>query len=340
MHTGNVMIKQIQLFLGPTWSRILVVWLVLTGFISLVLNVIVNDYDWVRPVQSLLVVAFVGGAAAIFAWRMEPEERWRWLGILAPAVGALFLGLFIIPDLVFPLVGGALGWIVAGLFLSRSRMPQEYRDAVRHLRKNRYEEAAKIMDKVIKAQPDNPNHYRFRAEILRVWGKLDRARRDYAKMTQVAPDSALAFNGLAEVCLQARQYPAALEAAQQAQRLAPDDWVTYYNLGMIEDRLDDSTGVVEHLEHALTLKIKDERHRALIRFFLVRAYVRLGDTAAAQEALIALKHDRSGLDEWDKLLSSDQADTLRAALGADIEAAHGVANGQLELAALAGDSTL
>lgn len=329
------MIKRIQFFLGPTGSRILVVWLALTGFISLVLNVIVNDYDWVRPVQSLLVVAFVVGAVAIFAWRMEPEERGRWLGILAPALGALFLGLFIVPQWALPLVGGALGWVIAGLFLSRNRMPQEYRDAVRHLRKNRYEEAVKIMDKVIKIQPDNPNHYRFRAEILRVWGKLDRARRDYQKMTQIAPDSALAFNGLAEVCLQARNYPAALEAAQQAQRLAPDDWVTYYNLGMIEDRLGESAQVVTYLEHALNLKIKDERHRALIHFFLVRAYTRLEDTTAAQKQLDLLKHHRDGLDEWEKLLKSDQADTLRAALGADIEAAQGVADGQITLAALA-----
>lgn len=333
------MIKRIQFFLGPTWSRILFLWLALTGFISLVLNGIVNDYDWVRPAQSLLVVAFVVGAAAIFAWRLEPDERTRWLGVLAPALGAIILGLFIVPQWALPLVGGALGWIVTGLFLSRSRMPQEYRDAVRHLRKNRYEEAVKIMDKVIKAQPDNPNHYRFRAEILRVWGKLDRARRDYIRMTQIAPDSALAFNGLAEVCLQARSYPAALEAAQQAQRLAPDDWVTYYNLGMIEDRLGEPAQVVGYLEHALTLKIKDERHRALIHFFLVRAHAIQGDIAAAKKQLDLLKRNQSGLDEWEKLLKSDQADTLRAALGTDIEAAQKVASGQITLAALAGSET-
>ncbi|MCB9452073.1 MAG: tetratricopeptide repeat protein [Anaerolineaceae bacterium] len=334
------MIKRIQFFLGPTWSRIFVVWLALTGFISLVLNVIVNDYDWVRPVQSLLVVAFVVGAAAIFAWRMQPEERGRWAGILTPAIGAILLGIFIVPQWGLLLVGGALGWIATAIFLSRSRMPQEYREAVKHLRKNRYEEAVKIMDKVIKTQPANPNHYRFRAEILRVWGKLDRARRDYVKMTQIDPESALAFNGLAEVCLQARNYPAALEAAQQAHSLAPDDWVTYYNLGMIEDRLGESAQVVEHLEHALTLKIRDERHRALIHFYLARAYSRLGETKAAQKQFDLLKHQQNGLDEWDKLLKSEQADTLRAALGTDIETAQQVASGQLDLAALAGTEAI
>lgn len=323
-------LQNIQIFLGPARLRIFILWFALTGLASLVLNTVVNQYDWVRPVQSLIVIAFLIGAAVIFGGRLSPEERGRWAGILTPALIAVLIALLIAPQYSAVLVGGALGWIVAALLLTRSRMPMAYKEAVRHLRKNQYDQAVKVMDRVIKEEPANPNHYRFRAEVLRVWGKLDRAARDYRKMTEIAPRSALAFNGLAEVYLQAGKYAEALEAARKANELAPDDWVTYYNLGMIEDRLRQSAPVVEHLQRALALKVKEKRHRALIHLYLARAYSRLGDETSAQQQILALKRETAGLEEWETILKSDQADTLRAVLGADVQAAQALASGELE----------
>lgn len=329
------MINRFQLFLGPTRTRAFVVWFALTGLISLVLNTVVNQYDWVRPAQSLLAIAFLIGAAAIVGGRLSPDERNRWLTVLGPAVIAVALALFIVPQFSALLIGGALGWIVAGLFLTRSRMPMAYREAVNHLRKNEYADAVKVMDAVIKDEADQPNHYRFRAEVLRVWGKLDRARRDYDKMTQLAPNSAVAYNGLAEVQLQMGNYAAALEAARKANQLAPDDWVTFYNLGLIEDREGQSREVVTHLRRALELKVPDNRHRVLIHFYLARAYSRLGEMTAAQGQAAAIKKLPAGLEEWQKILDSDQAETLRAVLGQDIEDAQALADGELQLADLA-----
>lgn len=51
-------------------------------------------------------------------------------------------------------------------------------------------------------------------------GKLDRARRDYQKMTQIDPTSAVAFNGLAEVNLQA----GALHWMRWPPRTKPRNW--------------------------------------------------------------------------------------------------------------------
>jgi tetratricopeptide (TPR) repeat protein len=329
------MIKRVQLFLGPARSRAFVVWFGVTGLANLILNSMVSEYAWVRPVQTVLVIVFLVGVGVIFGGRMEPGERGRWFGILLPAVVALLIAVFIAPQLGGVLIGGALGWVVAGLFLSRSRMPIQYKEAVRHLRKNEYAEAVKVMDGVIKDEPDEPNHYRFRAEVLRIWGKLDRATRDYQKMTKLAPDSALAYNGLAEVYLQNRDYQNALEAAQKANQLAPGDWVTYYNLGMIEDRLGQSSAVIEHLQQALAYKVKDVRHRALIHFYLARAYSRLNQSEAAQEQVQALKKLVTGLEEWQTILNSDQAETLRAVLGEDVKAAQALVDGQLNFAELA-----
>jgi tetratricopeptide (TPR) repeat protein len=329
------LIKQLQIFLGPQLSRIFVAWFTITGLISLALNSIVNDYTWVRPAQSLIVIVFLLGTLALFASRLRPEERGRWLAILLPAIIALFLGLVIAPQYSAILIGGGAGWAVAGLLLTRSRMPIEYREAIKHLRKSEYDKAAKVMERVIQAEPNKANHYRFRAEIYRLAGRLKFALRDYQTMAQLDPQSAVAFNGLAEVHLQSGDYQAAQEAAHQANRLASEDWVTYYNLGMIEDRLKQAAEAIQHLNRALSLKVPDARHRLLIHFYLARAYIRVGKREDAETQLKALKRHGSGLEEWQTILKSDQAETLRQVIGKDIETALDLINGEIDLAYLA-----
>lgn len=324
------MISRIQLFLGPTGSRLFVAWFALTGLISLILNAFVNQYDWVRPVQSLIVIVFLAGTVVIVLTRLPADERGRWVAILLPAVVALFLALIASPPWGLVLVGGALGWVVAAILISRNRMPVEYRAAVKHLRKSEYEAAAKIMDQVINAEPDYAQHYKFRAEVYRLWGKLKPAARDYQKITELDPQSPIGFNGLSEVYLQAGDYQPAHQAALKANQLAPADWVTFYNLGLIEDRLKDSEAVIEHLNHALALKVSDARHRLLIHLYLLRAYGRLGRDAEAEAAFKSLKRDMSGLEEWQTILRSAQAATLREVIGDDVQTALELINGDLK----------
>lgn len=312
------MLDRFIFFMGAARLRALFLLLALTGLVSLVLNVIIDEYDWVRPVQSLLALVAVLGAALLIGGRMEGDERRRWAAILAPAFGAIVLSLTAAPQFALPLWGAAVGWIVTGLLLFRTKTPTEMRTAVKALRKSDYATAVASIDELIKDEPKNANHYRFRAEVLRVWGKLDRARRDYAYMTELEPESAVGYNGLAEVSLQSGHYERALTAARKAAELAPEEWVALYNLGMIEDRLDASNDALKHLDSALALGVNDARHRLLIHLYRARAYARLGDAEAARTALATMKKQRSGLDEWQKLLASDQAQTLRDVLGEDV----------------------
>jgi tetratricopeptide (TPR) repeat protein len=321
------------IFLGPARLRALFVVIATTGLLSLILNAVQGT--WVTAAQTLLLIAALVGAAVIVIGKLDAEDRGHWLAVIAPAVGAVILAVTVLPQYVLPLVGAALGWIVAGLFFFRSRAPMEYQAAVKSLRKAEYADAVKSMDSLIKREPKVAEHYRFRAELLRVWGKLDRAKRDYAKMAELDPKSAVAYNGLAEVDLQAGDYESALDAGKRAAKLAPDEWVALYNLGMIEDRLERSADAVEHLNKALALKVPDARHRLLIYLYLSRAHARLGDNAAAQDALIQMRKQKNGLEEWQKILESDQAETLRAVLGGDVEAARELAAGRLDVMALA-----
>ncbi len=330
----NRAVNRFIVFLGPARARMLFFLFTGTGLLSLMLNAAGRDNPQVNLIQSLLLAAFIVGAAIIIGGKLPPDDRARWTAILLPALGAIVIGLVFLPHLMPLLFGGALGWIVAGMFIFRSRVPMEYQKAIRHLRKNEYAEAIKVMDELIKQDADTPNHYRFRAELLRLSGKLDRARRDYQHMTEIAPDSAEAYNGLSEVHLQMGNHDAALAAAAKASELLPNDWVALYNLGMIEDRVGRSNDVVTHLTRALELKVPDARHRLLIHLYLARAYVRLGDMANAQKQFDALKRHGTGLEEWQKILESDQAATLKLVIGADVDTVQALVRKEITLESL------
>jgi len=322
-------LDQFSLFLGPARLRALFLLIAMSGLISLILNVIVDEYDWVRTAQSALTLIAVVGAAILIGGRMDASQRGRWLLILAPAFLALGLSMTVLQAFALPLIGAAVGWVFVGLFLFRARTPPGYRAAIRALRKGNISDAIDSMDALIREEPEDVSHYRFRAELLRLDGQLERALRDYHRMIEIEPESALGHNGLAEVELQSGNYERARAAAERAVELAPGDWIALYNLGMIEDRLRASEQVIEHLTQALGLRVPDARHRVLMHLYLLRAYIRLGRTAEADEQLVAIRRQRAGLDEWQHILSNAEAEVLKRVLGEDVEQARALERGEL-----------
>ncbi len=316
------MTEQLRLLLGTARLRALVLLLAVTGLASLLLNAFDADaMPWVTSAQTLLALSVPIGALAILVSSLEPAARVRWLVILLPVAGALLLGLTGEPRLLLPLAGVALGWALAGIFLFRPRQPQLAQQAIKALRRGQYEDALAAMDALLLTEPEVAAHYRLRAEILRLAGDLARARDDYLHMTRLTPQDASAWNGLAEVLLQAGQHEEARDAGLRALALAPEDWVAYYNLGMVEDRLRLPREASVHLREALSRRVPDARHRLLLRLFLMRALVRLDDRAGAQETLQQLRGERSGLQEWQRLLVHEQAAPLRKVLAEDIQLA-------------------
>ncbi len=324
------MIKRFQIFLGPQRFRAFIALLASTGLASLALNVLSDGSEWITALQSLLLALFILGAAYLILSRLPVDERKRWLGIIVPSVFAIIVGSMLAPQLTGIFVGAGIGWIVAGIFIFRNiGGPRHYKTAVKAMRKSDYKSAIAAMTQQIKEEPQRPEHYRFRAELHRLAGRLSAARQDYQRMTELDPGSAVAYNGLAEVELQGDRYPHALRAAKKAQELAPEEWVAAYNLGMIEDRLEHDDAVIQHLNAALRLEIPDSRHRLLAHLYLWRAFCRQGDSARAEAALAALKRERAGLEEWQVIMSADEAQALREVLSADIEEARRLVAGEL-----------
>lgn len=319
--------------LGPRRLTALFLLLGVTGLASLILNAV--SEPWAVTVQSALLLVFVGGAVGIIFSALDSFERGRWFGILTPAFGLVVLGTTVFYQQSGLFLGLAFGWIVAAQLVFNPRGPMAYQQAVKAMRKGDYETATKSLDALIRQEPKNPGHYRFRAEIHRLNGKFNAAKRDYKKLIELGPEhAAVGYNLLAEVHLQAGELNDALAAGRKAYELASDEWVAAYNLGMVEDRLRMNEEALSHLDAALAIGVPDARHRLLIHLYRARAAVRLGQDERARQALADLRHERRALKEWRKLLASDQAETLRAVIGSDVEAAERLIDGALDLSAL------
>ena len=316
------MIKRLQIFLGPRRFRALVALLGTTGLASLALNALGPGSQVATVAQSILLVVFLVGSSYMILGRLPAEERLRWLAIIVPSVLAIVIGSLILPHLTGLFVGAGLGWIVAGIFIFRdARGPQNYRAAVKAMRKGDYSSAIASMTAEIGEEPTQAEHYRFRAELHRLGGDLMSARADYQRMTELDRQSAVAYNGLAEVELQAGKLEDARRAALKAHELSPAEWVAAYNLGMIEERLHHDDLAREHLNSALSLDIPDSRHRLLVQLYLWRIYQRRADVERARASLDALKREKAGLEEWQVIMSADEAQALRDVLSDDIEQA-------------------
>ena len=319
------MFRRFITWLGPQRAWALFLLLGGTGAVSLMLQAVGPDVAWVVPVQNGLLLIWLVGTVVILVSRLDSFGRRPLLISVGPLLIGIAVGLFV-PPLLPWFAGAGLGWLIVSQFILRRGVRREYRQAIQHLRRGEYDQAVQIMNGLIRAEPEDSAHYRFRAELRRLQGKPGRALQDYRRIIELEPDSGVGYNGLAEVYLQEGDFEQALTYAQQAYAREPDHWVAPYNLGMVEDRLGMASEAVEHLQSALRAGL-ESRHRLLIHLWLARAYARLGRGEDVSRELAALREQRRGLKDWQTIFESEQAETLRGVLGADVELAQRIFDG-------------
>lgn len=254
-------------------------------------------------------------------------DRLRLVLVLAPVLALLALATFV-PRWAMFFVGGALAWLLATTLVRRGRSQMSVRTAVRHLRRNEIAQAIAVMDALVRTEPGQAEHYRFRAELYRLSGHLDNAERDYQQVVHILPDRVDGYLGLAEVAIQREEYERALAHARQAARGAPRDWRVAYTLALIADRLGDAKAALEHAQAALDAGLNDRRFALLLHLWRARSYARLGDLAAAQSAVQDLRSQRQGLREWQTVLASPQGACLQAIAGDDMCQAQALIEGE------------
>ncbi|NDJ86423.1 MAG: tetratricopeptide repeat protein [Chloroflexi bacterium] len=325
------MLRQFWTWLGPARQRLLIAALVVTGMASLLLRAFV-DADWSITAQTLLALGFLAVMTATIGSRMPPPARGRLFFTIGPALGLVTVGLFLSNDLFPVILGLAFGWLLAAQFFMRDTMQMEYRKAIKHMRKQEYKQAIRVITELIKREPDNPEHVHFRAKLNQLSGQTAKAIRDFEKVVELAPDQPTGYNGLAELYLQRGEYEQARQYGLEAYQREKDFWVAPYNLGMIEDRLGKSDAALEHLAAVLEKGLPESRHRLLTHLWMARAYYRQGDLERADEALKKVKRERNGLREWKIILKDEQAQTLRRIMEDDIRLAEHVIDSDMRAA--------
>lgn len=316
-------------WLGPARSRVFFLWLALTGLASLILNALdAKANPWRVGVQNGLTAAFLIGAALIIASRLPRHQRLRAAVIIVPSIAAFILAIAF-PQFWLLFVPFGAGWVIVAYVASQARVRREYQTAIKHMRKGEYDDAISVMSELIEAEPKVADHYRFRAELFRLNGKLKRAQKDYQKVIELTPDSGVGYNGLAEVYLQDGDDTQALTYARKAYAIEHNYWVAPYNLGMIEERTGQAELAVGHLKEALQIGVPDSRHRLLIHLWLMRAFVRLGQSEPAEAELAALRRENAGLREWMTIFESEEAAVLKDLMEEDIALAQGLIAGSI-----------
>ena len=91
----------------------------LTGLLNLILNATTPN-ETTRGLQMAALLVAVFGTLAWLMRALGINSARDAAFIIAPALGALFLGLFVLPSLLLPLLGAALGWLVVVCIIATS----------------------------------------------------------------------------------------------------------------------------------------------------------------------------------------------------------------------------
>ena len=272
---------------------------------------------WLFQAQLALVWLMLAGMVFWLDKHTPARQRRQVRVMLWPAL--VLQGLSVLwPDAAFFFSGGAAGWLMVASLIVRKRQRMEYQRAIRALRTGDYSRAVALMSDVIDAEPDVAEHYRFRATIHRMSGRVQPAIADYQRAAALEPETPHVYIGLAETYLQAGRYAEAREHAERALQLAPHDWSVHFLLGQTAHRQGHWEAAVENLEQALALHISQPTSRLLARLWLALDTLRQGQEDKAAQHLAALRQERDGLRLWERIFAAEQGSALHGMLGDDV----------------------
>ena len=105
--------------------------------------------------------------------------------------------------------------------------------AMAHLELEQYDEAAAILDGVVKANPTLARALFQQARIFEKRGQLDQAETNIRQILAMFPRDRLSLQKLGELCKIKRDYEGALDCFQKILAIDPEDTGAHYNLMLI-----------------------------------------------------------------------------------------------------------
>lgn len=128
-------------------------------------------------------------------------------------------------------------------FARAAELDEKYRPvaltnrAMAHLELEQYDEAAAILDQVVKANPDNMRALFQQARIFIKRGQLDQAENNIRRVLAAYPRDRISLQQLGELCKIKRDYPGALDCFEKILQIDPEDQGAHYNLMLVYRKL-------------------------------------------------------------------------------------------------------
>jgi len=128
-------------------------------------------------------------------------------------------------------------------FAHAAELDEKYRPmalvnrAMAHIELEQYDEAASILEAVVKANPTNMRAVFQQARIFVKRGQLDQAESNIKQVLAAFPRDRISLQQLGELCKIKRDYKGALESYDKILQIDPEDLGAHYNLMLVYRKL-------------------------------------------------------------------------------------------------------
>ena len=155
-----------------------------------------------------------------------------------------------------------------------------------YVRTGRTAQTIETYQKALEVQPDQPRIHHFLGVLYEMGGQADKAVTHYEKAIDIKPDLAESKNNLAYLYAErGENLDRALDLAQDAKSLMPDDPNTADTLGWVLHQRGASSAAITYLREAEAGFEPGDANLGLIRHHLALAYEASGDQESARDTL-------------------------------------------------------
>jgi tetratricopeptide (TPR) repeat protein len=144
-------------------------------------------------------------------------------------------GIALIDQRQYPLAIDA--FIQAAALDEKYRSMAQVNQAIGLIELDQYSQAARLLEAVIKAQPENMRALFQQARVFIRRGQLDEAEANIRRVLSVHPRDRLSLQQLGELCKIRHDYPGARECYEKILAIDPEDLGAHYNLMLIFRKL-------------------------------------------------------------------------------------------------------
>jgi tetratricopeptide (TPR) repeat protein len=260
-------------------------------------------------------VAFLAGVVIEFFSNEPMPVPDRLSGELSPVIQVALSGLCL-AALMSIIWFGVVGWLLA----KQSRqLGADYGDAYRLIEAFRFREAIPLLERTISEGKETSEALMLLTSAYAYNGQLAKAQAAADRAVQLFPNDPAAYITLANGYRLQAAYDEAARALMQAAALAPEQPITWAELGFVQRFAGDHAIALEAFKTAATYPMP-EMYAVRVYYHLAQGYKASGETDQAVRAAQRMMSARNGLNVWQTGLNALEGTAYGQALRYEVAA--------------------